>query len=191
MISRSKLTVCHPEKAGKEKGDATRNWLAGLVEACLCPWAGEALGWTNTRLHVSIRGKQVSILAFLLPLNSNIALDTVLINQSTNVKEATSFTLNKFCVTACSYKMRDVFIDVFFVCFLPDVNHKAVLQRKVKHQTSIENGVWERYLWFKKNRKNTFQHLIKQLHPWWSEKDLVWVAVGCPKLQYEQTFWRR
>lgn len=38
------------------------------------------------------------------------------------------------CHAACSYKIQDVFIDVFFA-------HKAVLQRKVMHQTWIENCV--------------------------------------------------
>lgn len=48
-----------PPRKCRESEEAAR-----LVEACLCPWAGDTSGWTNTKLHVSISGKHISFWPF-------------------------------------------------------------------------------------------------------------------------------
>lgn len=45
------------------------------------------------------------------------------------------------------------------MCIFSAMNHKAVLHRKVKHQTSIEHVIWELPV------IKPFQHLFKQLYP--------------------------
>lgn len=51
---------------------------------------------------------------------------------------ATVFCQNEWCHIACSSKIKVVFVEIFF----SNMNHRGVLERKVKYQTLIENVVW-------------------------------------------------
>lgn len=52
------ITDSLPPSKGVERS-CIRIWLSSFVEACLYLWAGDTLGWTNTRLHVSINRKLI------------------------------------------------------------------------------------------------------------------------------------